>query len=404
MSENLFLQFQNSNPDQLLWFHLVDEQLKQSGVQNKQELSELKEQFPTASCIVLVPSNDCLVTSVALPTRQRRQQLKAIPFALEEQLAVDVNDMHFAIGTSRADDSLPVIAVAKVKMNYWLDALEGSGLVIKYMLPLSSLLEAPQDAWSIFHFNDAYIVNQNGNCWLGSQDEAEMMLKLSIQQLDDDQLPALLYWSEQQAPSWINALGLEVAHQAINNSEQALLTRFDHQKINLLQGSFSIKDDWNATWVVWRKVAVFVLVAILLKLSMMGFEVFKLNDESNYLKTEMARQYHLVVPGARITKNLQRQMKQLIAQRQGGNNQSNSFLVMLDLVAESITSIPGIQPTNLNYDSTKGEIRLDLLMANLPQLDQLKDHLVRKGLSIEVGAANAQGTSYSGRLTIRSGS
>ena len=106
MSENLFLQFQNSNPEQLLWFHLVNEQLKQSGVQDKLTLAELKEKFPAASCIILVPSNDCLVTTVALPTRQRRQQLKAIPFALEEQLADNIDDMHFAIGDRREDGGI----------------------------------------------------------------------------------------------------------------------------------------------------------------------------------------------------------------------------------------------------------------------------------------------------------
>ncbi|MFT5450642.1 MAG: general secretion pathway protein L [Enterobacterales bacterium] len=404
MSEIIFLQFQNNSNDQLLWFQLVDGELRQSGTQPIAELIDLKEQYHSASYVALVPSTDCLVTSVLLPTKQRRQQIKAIPYALEEQIAADIEEMHFAIGQRRDDGSLSVIAVSKAKMQFWLDTLLDSGISVVSMLPLCSLLEAPQDAWSVFHFNQSYIVNQNGNCWIGSEDEAKMMLNLSIQQFGDDALPGLLFWSENETPSWISGLGLEVSSHTINSSEQALLTRFDFQKTNLLQGDFTIQDNWNAGWKVWKKIAVIAFVALLLKFSMMGFEVFKLNDESAYLQAEMARQYHKVAPGARITKNIERQMKQLIAQHQGGQNQSSSFLVMLDLVAESLASISDIKPTNLTYDSNKAEIRLDLIISSLPKLDLLKDHLVAKGLSIEVGAASAQGSSYSGRLTIRSDS
>ena len=404
MSEIIFLQFQNNSSDQVLWFHLVDGELRQSGTQSIAELIDLKEQYHSASFIVLVPSTDCLVTTVLLPTKQRRQQIKALPFALEEQIAVDIEEMHFAIGQRREDGLLSVIAVSKVKMQSWLDSLANSGISVVSMLPLCSLLEAPQGAWSVFHFNQSYIVNQNGNCWIGSEDEVKMMLNLSIQQLADDALPGLLFWSENETPSWINGLGLEVSSHTIKSSEEALLARFDFQKTNLLQGDFTIQDNWSAGWKLWKKVAVIAFVALLLKFSLMGFEVFKLNDESAYLQTEMARQYHKIAPGARITKNIERQMKQLIAQHQGGQNQSNSFLNMLDVVAESLASIEDIKPTNLTYDRNKAEIRLDLIISSLPKLDLLKDNLVAKGLSIEVGAANAQGSNYSGRLTIRSGS
>ena len=97
-------------------------------------------------------------------------------------------------------------------------------------------------------------------------------------------------------------------------------------------------------------------------------------------------------------------MMQLLKQKKGGQFQSNSFLVMLGQLGEGLAAIPDIRPTNLNYDSSRGEIRLDLLVSNLPLLDKLKDNLVNKGLSIEIGGASAQGSDYSGRLIIRSGS
>ena len=407
MSERLFLQFPDINDtdtDQVHWFHVSDNQIRQSGSQSVALLSELKEQFPTQSVIVLVPSNDCLVTRVAIPTRQRRQQLKAIPFAVEEQLADDVEEMHFAIGKRRNDGQLPVVAVAKSKIDNWSTILIEAGFKATAMLPLSALLEAPEDAWSIYQLDDLFLVNQDGNSWTARADEAAMMLQLSLQNIGDDELPGLLFWGIDEAPGWVSGLGLQFSEQRVQDSYQALLARFDQQNINLLQGDFETHDDWSAGWKVWRRAAVFALLAILLKFSLMGFDLYRLSAEKEYLKEEITRVYHQVAPGARISADPERQMRQLLTQMQGGNNQSSSFLVMLGQLGAGLSTIPDIRPTNINYDSSRKEIRLDLLVSNLPVLDQLKEQLVAKGFSVEVGGASAQGNDYSGRLIIRSDS
>ena len=409
MNENLFIQLPDSqdiksDTDEILWFYLVDNQIQQSGKQLLSQLMELKEKFPTISPIVLVPPSDCLVTQVAIPSKQRRQQLKAIPFAVEEQLADDIDDIHFAIGKRHDDGYLPVIAVANEKMENWLQILTDAGISAKAILPLSSLLEAPKDAWSIYQIADLFIINQNGNCWCAKADEAATLLQLSVQQLDADDLPDVLFWSTEAAPGWIAGLGLQISEQSVQDSWQALLARFNPQSLNMMQGNFEVQDDWREGWSVWRKVAMFALVALLLKFSMMGFDLYRLNAEKAFLKDEISRIYHQVAPGARITAYPERQMRQLLKQRQGGGNQSSSFLRMVSQVAEELSTVPSARPTNLNYDSNRGEIRLDLLVANLPELDQLKENLVAKGLSVEIGGANAQGNEYTGRLIIRSDS
>ena len=50
--------------------------------------------------IVIVPSEDVLVTTVTLPKMNRSRLLQAIPYALEEQVIEDVDTMHFAAGIS----------------------------------------------------------------------------------------------------------------------------------------------------------------------------------------------------------------------------------------------------------------------------------------------------------------
>ncbi len=388
----------------IAWFFVADNQIQHSGSLEITELSGLKQDFPGKAIVVLVPSEDSLVTSITMPTQQRRQQLKAVPFAVEEQLVENIEDVHFAIGKRDSEQKLPVVALSRKKMSLWLDILEDADITPSAMLPISALLEAPKDAWSIFKLDDTFIINQNGNCWSAKAEQAALMLQLSIDEIPDDELPALLFWGSESPPGWVSGLGLEISAQLVQDELQALLARYDQKHINLLQGDFEIQDDWKAAWSVWRKVAVFAFIAILLKFVSMGFELYILNAEKQTIKSEITRIYQEVAPGARVTAFPERQMRQLLARQQGGGNPSNSFLAMLDQLGESLASTPGSKPTNINYDKTRNEVRVDLLVSSLPLLDQLKDKLVSKELSVEVGGASAQGNQYSSRLIIRSGS
>ncbi len=63
--------------------------------------------------IVLVPATESLTTSVDLPIRGGARLLAALPYALEEQVATDVETMHFAAGDKRESGRRPVAAIAR---------------------------------------------------------------------------------------------------------------------------------------------------------------------------------------------------------------------------------------------------------------------------------------------------
>src|SRR5688572_14076351 len=63
--------------------------------------------------IVLAPSEALLLACAKLTARNRTQLIKALPYALEEQLAQDIDDLHFAIGNKLADGRYPAAVVAK---------------------------------------------------------------------------------------------------------------------------------------------------------------------------------------------------------------------------------------------------------------------------------------------------
>ncbi|CAA2962773.1 Hypothetical predicted protein, partial [Olea europaea subsp. europaea] len=90
---------------------------------------------------VLVPSTDVLLTEPEVPMKAGTKLQQVVPFALEEQLADDIDDLHFAIG-KRAGDSLrtPVAVIRRSLMDEWLVSLRSSGLEPESMYTESDLL------------------------------------------------------------------------------------------------------------------------------------------------------------------------------------------------------------------------------------------------------------------------
>src|SRR5438477_4216957 len=77
----------------------------------------------------LVPGAEVLLAEPEIPVKGGANLQQLVPYALEEQLADDIDDLHFAIG-KRAGDSAraPVAVVARALLDEWLATLRASGV------------------------------------------------------------------------------------------------------------------------------------------------------------------------------------------------------------------------------------------------------------------------------------
>ena len=85
--------------------------------------------------IVLVPATEALTTTVNLPARGSARLNAALPYALEEQVAVDIETMHFAAGDKRDSGLRPVAAVSRGQLDTWLAQLGEAGIVPWKIVP-----------------------------------------------------------------------------------------------------------------------------------------------------------------------------------------------------------------------------------------------------------------------------
>lgn len=97
--QQLILRLSAETSDSLEWliWSISRHQTLTQGNGTLERLQTVLADYPVMSVRVLVPSTDVTFHSLSLPRQSRRQLLQAIPFMLEEQVASDIDQLHFAV-------------------------------------------------------------------------------------------------------------------------------------------------------------------------------------------------------------------------------------------------------------------------------------------------------------------
>ena len=92
---------------------------------------------------LLVPAGDVALFHVQLPPGNEARLQQLAPFALEEQVSQDLDQLHFAVGARDAGTGLAPVAVAgRDRMQRWLDAARALSLRPRAMFAESDLVPA----------------------------------------------------------------------------------------------------------------------------------------------------------------------------------------------------------------------------------------------------------------------
>lgn len=375
------------------WFVTQDSAIVETG--SADDVS-LLAQWGTLKTDVVLIGNDITIKTVDIPGSNTKQRLKAAPFAMEEQLATDVEDMHFSYQADKDTQAIQVTAVEHDAFKDYLNTLEELQITASRIVPMAALLDTPDDCISLMQIDDYLLINDGKAQWVTNADAAQIQLTLLEQ---DDQ--ALLYWGADEAPTWLLGRSFDIQTQTMLDPWTSLVSRLDNPLVNMLTGPYTPKGDLLQVSKNWRRTVQFAASLLVLHLLYMAVELTYLSQAKDGLKDEVTALYQEIVPNARVV-DARRQMQQLVQQRQGATLSDSSFALMLQGLSLALQSSTDVQPTNLNYSAQNAELRVDLLAGNLSQFDSLKQTLEQTGYQVTMGGATAQGTQYSGRIVMRS--
>jgi len=277
-------------------------------------LAEAARGVGDRAVIVLVPAATVLTTTVYIPVRSGSRILSALPFALEENLADDVENLHFAAGTRRENRRMPVAVVAHEHMKEWLERLHGAGISPSKVVPENFGLARIPGTMSLLVAEDQIMFND------GADDEFVMqgvkpsdalaiagVLDDSSDAEADDNGPSghLLVFcepadEERFQHDWI-ALRHELASVDINLLPDGVLPRLavtvaTGRGINLLQGRYGTKTEFGALFRPWRHAAILLLALGVVAVGGKGVDYYRLSQEENTLRTQFAQEYRQIRP------------------------------------------------------------------------------------------------------------
>ncbi len=356
-----------------------------------------------ARVVVLVPAVDISLASAHLPTRQRHRQRQALPFALEEQLATEVEQLHFAVAATSQGDTVHSAVVDRALMRRWLDTLQVAGLKPQAVVPdLLTLPRAPGE-WSLLAEPDGWLLRTSDSDGIAFEPDAlSLLLPLALQQAGDRKPATLhLYAAAGSAAAEVETccaqFGVKLQRSAPSSPLAPLAAGAAAAPVvNLLQGEFSLRDERGKQWRPWLPAAVLFGVLVLLQAGMAVTRYVALSREQSRLDRAIDKVYLTTFPDAKRIVDAPVQMQQrLDALRRGRTGQE-----FTRLLAAAAPALHGTDVELRSLQYSPGRLDVALHVASLQQLDQIKQQLTGAGLQAEITGADNGAHGVTGRLSV----
>src|SRR6185437_14069942 len=281
MADWLLLKLPRTPQEQATWL-VVDARGAAAGTPQGGPLSLAAPRAAGRHVVVLVPGTDVLLAQPELPPAKagaRLQQL--VPYALEEQLAEDIEELHFAIGRRQGESTrVPVAVVARKLMDEWTTLLKSSGLEPEALYADSELLPQNPGQAIVLLDGDAVVVRPpSGTVVTLPADALGEALEIALAGIEPGTPGGrglILYTG---AAEWHrHAATVEAARERFEGIQIQLLTGgplalFAQQlpaatATNLLQGPYAAATPHPVGWSAWRVAA--MLLAAFVGLHIVG--------------------------------------------------------------------------------------------------------------------------------------
>ncbi|QKT03018.1 hypothetical protein HUS23_03940 [Ectothiorhodospiraceae bacterium 2226] len=380
----------------------------------RDHLADITPHASGARVVVLVPATDVLLTEARLPATGRQRMLKALPYALEDQLAADVDELHFAVGRRRAAPAgegtpgaaLPVAVVARARMDDWLAAFKAASIQPDAFIPETLALGANVDEWVLaLDEREALLATGPEQGVALEPDQIDLLLELSVAEArNKSQAPERirLYDCRAEARRAPLTAPVDVVAGTCPGGVLALLAeRLDEQHtIDLLQGPYSRRQQLERLWRPWVPAAALLLVWVGLQGGLIAYDNARLAQESAMLSERIHAVFNEALPGQRVV-DARRQMERALADvgQGAGSAGAGDFHLLIGGSAPLLSEAQGLKLNNLRY--RPGQLEVDLEVADLQTLDGLKRGLGEHGWDVDIHSASARAGAVEGRLQIR---
>lgn len=401
MANKLLIHYSPGDPDNAYWsFDGEGKTLFSHGT-----LSDIGKLGKGLRATVLLDSSCLNLEQVQVPSNNRQRQLQAIPFALEDNLASDIEDSHFAIGKKQDDENIPVITIDKALLENILSSFKSAGITIECLSADLLALPDKDDGWSVLVDNNRALIKTGAFTGLYC-DRSNLQFVLNTLIRQHSQTPASIqfyYPAEEEAEE--NPLGdIETQLESTGYQKHPLNIFSRHldklYQLNILQGHYAVKRESSALLKPWKAVASLAAVWIVLQLSYAGIEARQLSTKNQQLTAQIEKEFKRANPGAKKFHNIRNRMERQLKELRGGGGDMNQddFLKLLSLASPALASNKKVSINAMVYRNK--HIDMELQADSLQSLENIKSQLTSiRGLKTLL-STSVEKNKVSGRLRL----
>jgi general secretion pathway protein L len=372
-------------------------------------LSEAAAFTPNRKVVALVPGTDVLLAEPTLPLKSGTKLLQIVPFALEEQLATDVEDLHFAVGKRGDAPGTPVAAIARARMESYRTAMQVAHIEPDAMYAESAVVPATPGAVTLLLERGRVFVRRAGSP--GAVLEVEPLieaLQLALASGEEAREHVTIYVDEEGYERDLDLLeGLReytasLQLKLMSDGALPLLASAAAKTnaVNLLQGAFSAKTRLNLSFAPWRYVAALAAALIVLHLGLKGWQYVSLKRTETALDASIAQIFQAAMPGEPVpdSANARRQFEARLNLIRP--NAAGGLIPVLEVLAVALSETPGASLQAISYRDNVTNLRI--VAPSVDALDHIRKVAAERGVTASIESTTPRDSKTEGRLKLTS--
>jgi general secretion pathway protein L len=317
---------------------------------------------------VILPCQHISLHAPRLPTRSERHIRESLPYALEEDLACELDDSHFAF--RKATDGVVLTAViGQSALHYYLQRFQALGLRPDQLIPEAYICPAERPSLLV---HDTYFVLLNGveDIFCGQLDQLQACLAL----YSGTETPSVFDLRRtEHDPLVLSKIDASVADWVVRpGSAEALFAELvvDYSPalaVNLLQGSYAIQRD-QGYGVYYRYAAVVALLVFMVSFVELWLENDTLQNRYQTLTAQTEQIYRTTFPQAQRVEDPRVQMQQQLQRIQtAAAARSTDFIGLLANTGEVLQRFGKGRVTRLLFREEQLRVELRVPTENMIQ-------------------------------------
>jgi general secretion pathway protein L len=411
MSETLVIRLRAAEEAPASWL-IVDGNGARSGPVQTGPLADALNLVEGRSVVLLLPASDVVLAEPELPLRGGARLAQAVPFALEEQLASDVETLHFAVG-SRGVGAVgtPVAVVARGLIDRWYQACEAAGIHADAAYSDAAAVPvSPNSCTLLLDEGLLYVRRADSVPYALDANPLSTALELALAAPSSDEQAEpsehVTFFASpsdyEQHRETIEGLRSRTATLQVKLLPDGSLPLLAAQAVagagvNLLQGPYAARSSMAVRLREWLLPAGLAAATAVVFIAGQGLSIWHHQQAEKKLDAQIAQVFAAAMPGQKVV-DPKAQMQGVLGNRSASQG---ALLPVMSVLAQAMAQSPQARIEALSYRGNALDLRLSA--PSVEAIDAIKQAMTRDGITAELQSATPRGQAVEGRLQVRLG-